>query len=71
MLENPLNHDNMKYDVDVTDFPSNGNVWDEISLEDFEAHRQQRNLPDLNIDTVTAFNNLSLGNYRYYQNCQR
>ena len=64
MMDNPLNDENMDYDVDVTDFPTDDDQWDEIAMKDFEEHRQQWNIPILDIDTVTAFNNLSLGNYR-------
>ena len=59
MLENPLNSDNMDFDVNVTEFPDDDLEWEEIPLANFDAFRQQRNLPILNVDTVKAFNNLS------------
>ena len=66
MLKNPLDVEDMDYDVDVTDFPDDAKSgWDEIALSDFDAHRQRWNTLELDMDTVTAFNNLSLGNYRW------
>ena len=64
MLKNPLHTEGMNFDVDVTDFPDDDLVWNELLLKDLEKQRQQLNLPILDIDTVTAFNNISLGNYR-------
>ena len=56
----------MDFDVEVTEFPDDDLEWEEIPLANFDAFRQQRNLPILNVDTVKAFNNLSLGTYRYH-----
>ena len=32
-LKNPLNVEDMKYDVDITDFPDDDSVWEEIDLD--------------------------------------
>ena len=47
----------------ITDFPTDDSQWDEIPLEEFENYRDQWNVPLLDMDTVTAFNDISLGNY--------
>ena len=64
MLKNPLNVEDMKYEVDICDFPEDDTIWTQIDLTELERHRQHLNIPVLDIDMVTAFNNIALGNYR-------
>ena len=65
MLKNPLNCSDIGYDVDVEDFPTDDEVWDEIPIEELEEHREQWDIPILKENNIEAFNDISLGNYRY------
>ena len=56
------------FSQDVLDFPTDNEEWDEIKLEDLEAHRQQWGIPILDKNrTTTALNDISLGTYRLVQ----
>ena len=64
MLENPLDTEDVKFDVDITEFPDDDLEWEEVEVGTLEKHRKDWNIPLLNIDPVKAFSDLSLGTYR-------
>ena len=66
-LENPLNHPDVDFGIDLDEFPNENNPnWESVPLSEFDDQiRQQWGLPKtLEKDDTTPFYNMSLGSYR-------
>ena len=59
MMINPLGG-SVTFDVEIDDFDG----WNEFPVGELEERRRELNIPVLDVEETTAFNNASLGTYR-------
>ena len=72
MATNPMDCEDMEYDIDVIDFPSEAgsSEWDMLLLEDLDDLLRELGVQQVTRGSKSAFNNISLGTYRYLRGCQ-
>ena len=71
--KNPLDCDDMKYDVNVDEFPSEkdqNSPWEMITMEELDDYRPLWQTPLVTNGRISAFNNIALGTYRWKRGCQ-
>ncbi len=74
MATNPMDCQDMDYEVDVTDFPSEkeaaNSEWTMLTLEELAELLSELGIPQVTRGRNSSFNNISLGTYRWLRGCQ-